>query len=534
MPEADVQAEIERLRRLLAFTDGEPFDPEPRWRALGVEAGALGNAMRSFLVSEDEARRGLDALREGWRQLHDRCADYQAGLLTFVARRFGEAALEEAFRHVLEPYLRERYGPFDVRVRPYEETVFRNAYLSYEAMRGHLCGEDRRGDIDVEEDDDKIVIAFDPCGSGGRQQRGDLVEGTPPRAQAPYEFGVTTERHDWAWNEQGVCYYCAHCCFALERWPAEQWGHPVRVVDSPLYPDEAQGPSPKKCTWTIYKSLDAIPAGGLRADRAREAEMSWSVGAGLEGKGVVVTGAAGGIGSEVARAFAEAGARVCAVDVKEDALASLMPTLAGGPHRSEALDLRDLAAHDGFLRRTAEEFGSLDVLANVAAVLIRRNYVDEVTEEDWDFQHDVNLKAGFFLNRAAAGIMREQGRGGRIINFTSQGWWTGGFGGSVVYSATKGGIVSMCRGLARTYAKDGITVNIGLAGRGRHADDARRAHRRAAAGQHRHDPARLHGAAVRPRRDGRLPGVRPRPVHHRRDDQRQRRLAHVLMHNRRR
>ena len=187
--------------------------------------------------------------------------------------------------------------------------------------------------------------------------------------------------------------------------------------------------------------------------------MSWSVGAGLDGKSVVVTGAAGGIGAEVARAFAVAGARVCAVDVKEDGLAELVPTLEGGPHRSEALDLRDLTGHEGLLRRTANELGGLDVLANMAAVLVRRSDIDEVTEEDWDFQHDVNLKAGFFLNRSAARIMREQGRGGRIINFTSQGWWTGGFGGSVVYSATKGGIVSMSRGLARTYAKDGITVN---------------------------------------------------------------------------
>jgi NAD(P)-dependent dehydrogenase (short-subunit alcohol dehydrogenase family) len=187
--------------------------------------------------------------------------------------------------------------------------------------------------------------------------------------------------------------------------------------------------------------------------------MAWTLGAGLEDKGVVVTGAAGGIGSAVARAFADAGARVYAVDVKEDGLADLMPTLAGGPHASEALDLRDLAEHDALLRRAQSELGSLDVLANVAAVLIRRDDVDEVTEEDWDFQHDVNLKAGFFLNRAAARIMREQGHGGRLINFTSQGWWTGGFGGSVVYSATKGGIVSMCRGLARTYAKDRITVN---------------------------------------------------------------------------
>jgi NAD(P)-dependent dehydrogenase (short-subunit alcohol dehydrogenase family) len=187
--------------------------------------------------------------------------------------------------------------------------------------------------------------------------------------------------------------------------------------------------------------------------------MSSTIGGGLEGRGVVVTGAGGGIGAAVARAFAEAGARVCAVDVKDDALAELVPTLAGGPHRYEAVDLRDLAGHGPLLRRTIDELGGFWALANLAAVLVRRNDVDEVTEEDWDFQHDVNLKAAFFLNRTAAQILRERGGGGRLINFSSQGWWTGGFGGSVVYSATKGGIVSMCRGLARTYAKDAITVN---------------------------------------------------------------------------
>ena len=46
------------------------------------------------------------------------------------------------------------------------------------------------------------------------------------------------EEHDWSWNEKGVCVYCAHCCFALEYWPAKHWGHPLRVIDSPLYPDE--------------------------------------------------------------------------------------------------------------------------------------------------------------------------------------------------------------------------------------------------------------------------------------------------------
>jgi NAD(P)-dependent dehydrogenase (short-subunit alcohol dehydrogenase family) len=187
--------------------------------------------------------------------------------------------------------------------------------------------------------------------------------------------------------------------------------------------------------------------------------VGWSVGAGLEEKGVVVTGAAGGIGAAVARGFAAAGARVYAVDVREAALAELLESLDGEGHRSEGIDLRDTGVHDALLGRAQSAFGRLDVLTNVAAVLVRRNDVDDVTEEDWDLQHDVNLKATFFLNRAAARIMREQGGGGRIINFTSQGWQTGGFGGSVVYSATKGGIVSMSRGLARTYAKDRITVN---------------------------------------------------------------------------
>jgi NAD(P)-dependent dehydrogenase (short-subunit alcohol dehydrogenase family) len=99
------------------------------------------------------------------------------------------------------------------------------------------------------------------------------------------------------------------------------------------------------------------------------------------------------------------------------------------------------------------------VLANLAAVLRRVSGLDAVTEDDWDFQHDVNLKANFFLSRACGNSMIDQDQGGRIILFSSQGWWTGGFGGSVVYAATKGGVTSMCRGLARTFGPNQITVN---------------------------------------------------------------------------
>ncbi len=187
--------------------------------------------------------------------------------------------------------------------------------------------------------------------------------------------------------------------------------------------------------------------------------MSWSVGAGLDGKGVIVTGAAGGIGRAITAAFAMTGAKVMAVDVDQTKVDEVVAGLDGSGHIGVAADLTDLAGHDALIARARKELGNLYVLANLAAVLRRKGSLNEVTEEDWDFQHDVNLKAAFFLARAAGTAMIDQGVGGRIILFSSQGWWTGGFGGSVAYAATKGGVTSMCRGLARTYGAHKITVN---------------------------------------------------------------------------
>jgi NAD(P)-dependent dehydrogenase (short-subunit alcohol dehydrogenase family) len=133
--------------------------------------------------------------------------------------------------------------------------------------------------------------------------------------------------------------------------------------------------------------------------------------------------------------------------------------LEGRGHVAAAADLSDIGTHDALVARARRELGELYVLAHLAAVLRRRASIDDVTEDDWDVQLDVNLKAAFFLCRASARAMVEQGKGGRIIAFTSQGWQTGGFGGSVAYAASKGGIVSMTRGMARTYGPHEITVN---------------------------------------------------------------------------
>jgi NAD(P)-dependent dehydrogenase (short-subunit alcohol dehydrogenase family) len=185
-----------------------------------------------------------------------------------------------------------------------------------------------------------------------------------------------------------------------------------------------------------------------------------SIATNVTGRRVLITGGAGGIGRAVAEAFAFEDARVAIVDVDQAACQAVVDGLAHPErHVAIAADLADISGHDAVLSRACEHLGGLDVLAHLAAVLRRRSSIDDVTEEDWDAQIDLNLKATFFLNRAVVGVFRAQGGGGRIINFASQGWWTGGFGGSVVYNASKGAVVTMSRGLARSLAPEGITVN---------------------------------------------------------------------------
>ncbi len=173
----------------------------------------------------------------------------------------------------------------------------------------------------------------------------------------------------------------------------------------------------------------------------------------LSGKRILVTGAARGIGRAVAELAVTAGARVLATDVRAEDLAQL-PDVTAVPY-----DLTDVAGLPGLVDRAVDALGGLDALVHVAGVILRRESIEDVTEADWDLQADVNLKATFFLDRAVATVLGRSG-GGAIVNFSSQGWWTGGFGGSVAYSATKGGVVSLSRGLARTLAERGVRVNV--------------------------------------------------------------------------
>lgn len=182
--------------------------------------------------------------------------------------------------------------------------------------------------------------------------------------------------------------------------------------------------------------------------------LSW----GLEGKVVLVTGGAGAIGRALCEGFAGAGARVAVVDRDQAACDGVARGLGAG-HAGFAADLRDVPALPGLVARVEAAMGAPEVLVNVAGLILRNPDLLSVTEAEWDAQHDVNLKALFFLSREVAARLIAKGRPGAIVNYTSQGWMSGGFEGSVVYNAAKGGVTTVTRGMARAWAPQGIRVN---------------------------------------------------------------------------
>lgn len=159
----------------------------------------------------------------------------------------------------------------------------------------------------------------------------------------------------------------------------------------------------------------------------------------------------------MAHAMAEAGYRLVLTDTDPHALSQLAEGMRGDV-RVLPLDLREPESPARLLALADEEWSHVDALVHTAAVL-RRQPIEDVSGDDWDFQHQVNLRASFFLARAVAIHMRERATPGNLVLFASQSFWTGGYGDSVVYATTKGGLVTMTRGMARTFGAAGITVN---------------------------------------------------------------------------
>jgi NAD(P)-dependent dehydrogenase (short-subunit alcohol dehydrogenase family) len=176
----------------------------------------------------------------------------------------------------------------------------------------------------------------------------------------------------------------------------------------------------------------------------------------FDGRVVVVTGAARGLGEEIVRAFARAGARVAALDRDAEALARAAADAGGAaPASSVAVDVTDHDAVDRALERVVAQLGAPQVLVANAGIGIRGPALD-VPPVDFEKVVDVNLNGLFFCNRLAA---RRMAPGGAIVNLASVMGLSGGIFPNAAYQASKGAVVNLTRALAIEWAARGLRVN---------------------------------------------------------------------------
>jgi 3-oxoacyl-[acyl-carrier protein] reductase len=174
---------------------------------------------------------------------------------------------------------------------------------------------------------------------------------------------------------------------------------------------------------------------------------------------MLITGGGIGIGRATALAFAAAGHHVVVTDVldREGHEAVDLIHAAGGSAEFHHLDVRSTADTDAVVRAVEAAHGPIDALV-LNAGIAHRVPLAQLTDEKWDFTHDIDLKGMFRVARAALPAMRARGRGA-IVCLTSLMGVAWGWSEHAHYSAAKAGVVGLMRGLAMEVARDGVRVN---------------------------------------------------------------------------
>jgi 3-oxoacyl-[acyl-carrier protein] reductase len=173
----------------------------------------------------------------------------------------------------------------------------------------------------------------------------------------------------------------------------------------------------------------------------------------------LMTGASGGIGGAIARAFHAQGATIALSGTREDVLQTLaaeLRTTGSSPIHVIPCNLSDPNAVEALFPKAEELMGKVDILVNNAGIT-RDGLTVRMNDEDWAQVLDVNLTSSFRLCRAALKAMMKR-RQGRIINISSIVGVTGN-AGQANYAATKAGLIGLSKSLAQEVASRGITVN---------------------------------------------------------------------------
>lgn len=180
---------------------------------------------------------------------------------------------------------------------------------------------------------------------------------------------------------------------------------------------------------------------------------------GISGKTAIVTGAGAGIGRATAISLASSGAKVMVADINPNTAESTAREISsrGGQAEHIRTDVSKSSDVASLFERTISRFGSLEIMVNNAAV-ISNFYLVDLTEEEWDRVHSINLRGTFLCTKAAAKQMIAQKNGGRVVNIASEAAKAAA-PTLAHYSATKAGIVAFTRAAAHELAPYGINVN---------------------------------------------------------------------------
>jgi NAD(P)-dependent dehydrogenase (short-subunit alcohol dehydrogenase family) len=180
---------------------------------------------------------------------------------------------------------------------------------------------------------------------------------------------------------------------------------------------------------------------------------------GLTGKIAFITGAAGGIGRELARLFAEEGMRVVAGDLDEKRTAETVSLVqqSGGDALALRIDVTDDASVQSAIAGATKHFGGIDVAVNAAGIY-RIGKLADVPPDAWDQLMDINLRGTYLVCRAVLPAMLERGSGS-IVNLASISGRTKSTLATPSYVASKAGVIGLTMALASQSAARGVRVN---------------------------------------------------------------------------